>query len=273
MEGRVYHQRLTPKGHRFTNRLFWFSFCLAELPNLGQHLPTWLLSTHHPALYRFCEEDHLPHYHNQATLLARLASLAHQHGHSWQPSTQGVWLLTQCRVLGYVFNPISVYVLAQPNGHWLGAIAEVGNTFGEQKPYWLPYIGQHHGQPVFGASYPKGFYVSPFGQVAETFAFKVMGHPAQAGFHVDVQVGEANQAGRITQPSLLAWQHVDKSHELTPFSLLRLTLRHPLVTLGVIVAIHAQALVLLLKRVPLRLKHHQAQLQKGYVSLKTPPGP
>jgi hypothetical protein len=270
VEGRVFHQRLQRKGHCFNNRLFWFVFCLADLPILGQHLPAWLLSGTHPALYRFAEADHLPNYHNQTTLLARLASIAQQHGQAWQPTAQGAWLLTHCRVAGYVFNPISVAVLAHPNGQWAGAIAEVGNTFGEQKPYWLPYQGDCRGQPVFAATYPKGFYVSPFGQVSEAFAFRVMGHPAQAGFHVGVQVGEATPEGRIVNTSLLAWQHVDTSHELATANLLRLTCRYPLVTLGVILAIHGQALLLLAKRFPLKLKHHDAQLQTEYVSLKPP---
>ncbi|WP_330277825.1 DUF1365 domain-containing protein [Lentzea sp. NBC_00516] len=62
-------------------------------------------------------------------------------------------MLGAARVLGHVFNPITVYWCHGPDGVLRCVIAEVGNTYGEKHRY-LVGIGE--------SDVEKSFYVSPF---------------------------------------------------------------------------------------------------------------
>ena len=64
-----------------------------------------------------------------------------------------VTMLTQARVLGYVFNPLTVYWCHRPDGTLACVVAEVHNTYRQRHAYLLP--GAQ-------AEVPKQFYVSPF---------------------------------------------------------------------------------------------------------------
>ena len=46
-------------------------------------------------------------------------------------------LLTNLRLLGYVFNPVSYFYCYGADGELAAIVAEVGNTFGERHPYLL----------------------------------------------------------------------------------------------------------------------------------------
>ena len=76
-------------------------------------------------------------------------------------------LLTMPRVLGYVFNPISIWFCWDADDAPIGAIAEVGNTFGELKTYFVP-----HRDGRFRVRVPKHFYVSPFSELDLDFEFR-----------------------------------------------------------------------------------------------------
>ena len=63
-----------------------------------------------------------------------------------------IMMLTQARVLGYVFNPLTVYWCHGPDC----VVAEVHNTYGQRHAYLLHPDGRGR------ARVPKQFYVSPF---------------------------------------------------------------------------------------------------------------
>ena len=65
----------------------------------------------------------------------------------------------QARVLGYVFNPLSVFWCHDADGVLRHVIAEVHNTYGGRHAYLLPPTGD---QP---AAVKKTLYVSPFNEV------------------------------------------------------------------------------------------------------------
>ncbi|MGI5129046.1 DUF1365 domain-containing protein [Pseudonocardia sp. CA-107938] len=67
-----------------------------------------------------------------------------------------VLMLAHARVLGHVFNPITVYWCHRPGGELACVVAEVHNTYGERHSYLLtPDAGGR-------ARTAKEFYVSPF---------------------------------------------------------------------------------------------------------------
>jgi DUF1365 family protein len=65
-------------------------------------------------------------------------------------------MLANARLLGYVFNPITVYWCHRPDGELECVVAEVHNTYGERHCYLLR--TDHAGR----AETDKDFYVSPF---------------------------------------------------------------------------------------------------------------
>ncbi len=46
-------------------------------------------------------------------------------------------LLTNLRLLGHVFNPVSYFYCYRADGELAAIVAEVSNTFGERHPYLL----------------------------------------------------------------------------------------------------------------------------------------
>jgi DUF1365 family protein len=64
-----------------------------------------------------------------------------------------VTMLAHARVLGYVFNPLTVYWCHRPDGTLACVVAEVHNTYRQRHAYLLPGVR---------AEVPKRFYVSPF---------------------------------------------------------------------------------------------------------------
>ncbi|MGC7100504.1 DUF1365 domain-containing protein [Amycolatopsis lurida] len=67
-----------------------------------------------------------------------------------------VVMLTSARVLGYVFNPITLYWCHRPDGELACVVAEVHNTYRGRHAYLLYPDGEGR------ASAAKEFYVSPF---------------------------------------------------------------------------------------------------------------
>lgn len=268
---RVMHHRLKPKKHRFVYGLFFFWLDLDELDGLNR---LWPLAGNgkRPALYRFLEEEHLPGTGDQTptSLKQRLLDYLQQQGHPLPAANLvKVYLLTQLNVLGYGYNPVCFYWLyTQTHTGWQlwGAVAEVENTFYEVKLYPVPCA---KGQAVPQATMAKHFYVSPFSPLGWAFAFKLPAPGPQLALTVDDLEPEA-----LEQPSpqtVLLTRLWGKQVPLTSGQLLKLTLRYPMATVGVMAKIHYQAFRLWLKGVPFFAKQANAHQQIGVLRPLNPP--
>jgi DUF1365 family protein len=170
-------------------------------------------------------------------------------------------------MLGYTFNPISIFFCFDEEGRPLTSVVQVGNTFGELKPYLVPLSRDPAGakeSPAFRLVAPKHFYVSPFSDLELNFDFRLRTPGGQ------LQIG-VNDVGTDGQPVLIS-SLTGERRPLTDGQLLRLTARYPLVTLHVIALIHWHALKLWWKRLPLHRKAEKTELQRGvfrpHVSLR-----
>jgi DUF1365 family protein len=67
-----------------------------------------------------------------------------------------VMMLANARVLGYVFNPLTVYWCHRADGTLACVVAEVHNTYGQRHAYMV------HTDDRGRAQVPKEFYVSPY---------------------------------------------------------------------------------------------------------------
>ena len=160
-------------------------------------------------------------------------------------------LLTNLRVLGYNFNPVSFYFCFDKNEQPVCVVPEIGNTFRELKPY---FIGPDalRGR-TFISRQTKYFYISPFMDldVAMDFHIKI------PSGKLDIQIDDVKNNEKFFYSSMTG-----ERKELTNRNLLRYSLRFPWVTLKVIGLIHLHALILCLKKISYHKKENNPHLQK-----------
>ncbi len=142
-------------------------------------------------------------------------------------------LLTFPRVLGYGFAPISVWYGFAPDGTLRGVIYEVHNTFGEAHAY-VSALSPAEGRQ----SADKEFHVSPFFAVDGKYQFALR----RSLDALTVSVVNFDAEG----PQHVATLAV-RPRPLTSAQVLKWMVAMPLSGLGVVIAIHWQALRLLLK--------------------------
>lgn len=218
---RITHVRRTPVHHRFSYRGYSWYVDLDRMPQL----PRWL-----GAFARFEVNDHFagnPKDSMRQRVDAFLLS------HDVDLGGGRVTALLQARVLGYVFNPLSLYWCHDANGTLRFVIAEVHNTYGRRHAYLLP-----AGQP---ARVPKRMYVSPFNAVEGHY--RVLA--PEPGDHVAVTISLHRQG----HPAFVATLRGDRRPANTR-EILRLQLTAPLAPLAGALAIRLEGIKLWLRRVP-----------------------
>lgn len=230
--GEVVHARLRPRRHRLRYRVFALLVDLDEL----KHLRLRLLSHNRFNLFSLHDRDHGP---GEAAPLR--GHVERQLAAAGIPIDGGpIRLLCSPRVLGYVFNPLSLYFCHRADGTLAAVLYEVSNTFGERHSYLIPAAPAADG--TVRQSCPKRFHVSPFIAMAMTYHFR-LAVPAES---LSLRIRETDAEGTLLAASLTG-----RRAALTDRTLARAFLACPLLTLKVIAGIHWEALRLWLKGVPL----------------------
>lgn len=228
--GVVVHQRLRPRRHRLHYTLTWILLDLDELPTLHRSLR--LFSYNAANLLGFRDRDHFeggrhsPRAQVEAALSA--AGLA--------PDGGPIRVLCMPRVLGSVFNPISVWFCYRRDRTLLAMLYEVNNTFGQRHSYLIPVTDP--AAPTIRQRCEKQFYVSPFMPMAMTYDFQVSAPAETATVIVD-----ASDAGG----KMIATSFTGRRVPLTDAALIGVVLRHGVLAAKVLVAIHWEAMKLMLK--------------------------
>lgn len=224
--GTVMHHRLTGPRHGFRYRVYFHLLDLDELESLEQRVRLFGYRRRRPV--RFLDGDHLgtPGLPVREGVCAYLRS----QGIASQPAR--IEVLTQCRVFGFVFNPVSFFYCYAGDGSLLAIVAEVHNTFGERHCYLL-----RADDGVSGNQWheKKVFHVSPFLTLAGTYAF-AMGMP---GDRLEIRI-DLERGGAQVFTSRLALE----ARPMTDAALCGLLLRYPLMPHTIVAAIHRQAFAL-----------------------------
>ena len=251
--GDVMHARLKPVGHRFRYRVMSLLIDLDRLAEADRQSP--LFGVNRAALYSFHEADHGPR--DGSSLPAYARRCAAERGIDLTGGR--VLLLCYPRLLGYAFNPLSVYFCHRASGELALLIYEVRNTFGEIHPYVLPVAPGEISAAGVRQRQDKLFYVSPFVEMAMRYHFRIL----PPGKRVQLRILETDRGG-----PLLAATFNGSRRALGTKELLRAFCALPLVTMKVMAAIHWEALRLWLKGVRL-VPRQRAALDTG---LATPKG-
>jgi len=225
-EGSVMHRRLRPRQHHFRYRVFAMLLDLDELPALGLRL----FRHNRWGLFGFHDKDH----GDGRDLRVWLDDLLAQQGIVANGARR---VLCYPRILGYVFNPLSVWFCDDEQGRLKAIIYEVHNTYDERHAYVLPVT--EDAQSI-RHDCAKAFYVSPFLSRDCRYGFRIR----PPGDDVAIVIREEEAGAPILDASFAG-----KRGALTDRALVRMLLRYPLMTVKVVVAIHFEAVRLMLKGV------------------------
>ncbi|HWI19240.1 MAG TPA: DUF1365 domain-containing protein [Vicinamibacterales bacterium] len=230
--GTIRHRRFTPREHSFTYSLF---MALIDIDRIGPQMSVSRLTAMNGfSLAAFHDSDHIGD--PSRPLRERVQASAEQAGHTCPEGP--IYLLTHLRYAGYVFNPISLYYCCDADGHVKRVLADVRNTYGGRRSYWLTPFDDSHKR--FRAFTDKTLYVSPFMTLDAKYEF-ILTPPAQS-LVAHMNVDSLQTGDRIFDATLTlerrAW---------TAANVRRTLLAYPLMTAKVIGGIHLEALRLRLK--------------------------
>lgn len=224
--GRVMHKRLRPFGHRLDYRIFSLYLDLDELPSLSRRLR--FFSHNRWNLLSFMDQDHGAADGSalKPWLEARLAEAG--------IDSEGgpVRLLCFPRLLGYVFNPLTIWFCYHRSGRLVAILYEVRNTFGEKRCYLIPVDAAHRPGAAIRQSCDKNFYVSPFIGMSATYHFRLR----EPGRRLAVLIRQW-----VTEGELLIASQTGRRQPFDDRTLLRAFLSYPLMTVKVIVGIYLHA--------------------------------
>ncbi|MCC0021444.1 MAG: DUF1365 domain-containing protein [Nitratireductor sp.] len=252
MTGKVVHERVRPLHHRLEYGVFSILVDAGQLQELDK-TPFFsvdrfnLLSLHRADMADGSREDLAQHARD---LVRR---------ETGREDIVSVWLLTYPRLLGFVFNPLSVYFCLDSERQPVAAVYEVSNTFGDRTSY-VCRITDGRVEPA-----GKRMLVSPFNEAHGHYNF---------GLALDAEkltVGVALHEGG--KPVLKTFFKANAA----PFSglqIIKSALAFPFMTLKVVAAIHYEAAKLWLKglRFPQRVglaRREQAVSDEGKDRIST----
>lgn len=218
----VTHTRHVDVERTFSNRLYTWLVDLDELPVL----PRWLRP-----FAGFDARDHLGG--KGESLRENLdAWLAEQGVHAGGQ----VLMLAHARVLGYVFNPITVYWCHNRDGRQACVVAEVQNTYGEAHRYLL------YPDSDGSADADKQLYVSPFLPGHGRYRLRV----PTPGERLAVRVELHGADGKLLTATMSG-----RRRPVTRRELVRMVTRNPLVPQRVSASIRRHGIALWLRGIPI----------------------
>ncbi len=231
LDALVFHKRFSPKVNKFNYKIFNLLINLDDLTslkNVGVRLNGF-------GVVSFCEKKYGPR--DGSSLRKWFDHLIEDY--NLAPPTH-LLLLTNPRILSYVFNPVSFYLAYNKDNQLYAVVAEVNNTFHDHHFYLI----SNEGLPLTSDQnlelIPKTFFVSPFLKIEGEYQFKFLDSKDKFSVFIDYFIKDEKKFESFISGSL---QLLTKRN-------LRLTLlRYPLQIFKIILLIHFQGFKLWLKRI------------------------
>lgn len=226
--GKVVHTRLRPRRHKLRYSVFSCLFDCSRLEALADR--SAFFSFNRFNLFSLHDRDHF----DGGGIGKNLDRIAARHGYSGRIGR--FMMLCYPRLLGYAFNPLTVYFGLDAAGTVCLTVYEVRNTFGERHIYTLPAKPDSRG--LIAQACDKEFYVSPFNAVEGRYLFRVTTPSEKIAVGVALTTDEG---------PLMTAHFTGARAPLTDRHLLSATLRTGWMTVKVIAGIHYEAAKLWLK--------------------------
>ncbi|WP_026552068.1 DUF1365 domain-containing protein [Arthrobacter sp. H20] len=228
----IRHVRRSPLHNEFTYRSYSWLVDLNDLPELPRPLRPFAV---------FSAADHLGD--PARTIRSNVATYLATRGIN--DADGRVTMLASGRVLGHVFNPLSLFWCHRVDGSLAAVIAEVHNTYGERHCYLLD--PDQAGRAVTD----KAFYVSPFNDVSGQYEMRVP--------EPDERLRIAITLHREGHSPFIATM---AGHRLpaTTRNVVRMITAIPVAPLRAAAQIRWQGVKLWMRRLPVRTRpHHESQ--------------
>ena len=234
--GNVMHARLKPKMHRFNYKIFSLVIDLDRYDEAD--CASKLFSINRSNLVSFYEKDHGPR--DGSNLRSHVEKLLSEAG---VETPERILLWCNPRVLGYTFNPLSIYFCYGSDDEISCLVYQVHNTFGEDHSYVAKVTDDPHGSASIRQSAQKCFYVSPFLDMGLRYDFRIQ-PPSDK---LRIRILEHDEDGPILSATFSGDSRSLSTKQLCLGALKTLGL-----SFKVVAGIHYEALILWLKGIKLR---------------------
>ncbi len=220
-----------PKIHKFKYNVFKIFF---DLETIDEFTKTHIFfSLNRFNLFSFYYKDHLNKENKNPFYEAKKIFLKN----NLYDKGDKIFILCYPRILGYVFNPISIFLcISKSNKNIKSILYEVNNTFGD-KHY---YLGKYN--PKIKDKTKKVFHVSPFFNIKGEYEFSSVIN--KNSIKIEINYFNNNKNKKIHMLNAIFY---GKQEEFTDIKLLINFFKFPFMTLKVIIAIHINALKLWFK--------------------------
>jgi DUF1365 family protein len=231
--GAVTHHRPGPVRHGFRHEVYQWLVDLDDLPEL----PWWL-----GPFAGFRAADHLGD--PRRSIKANVEHFVAQRGIRLDPRGR-VLMLANARVLGHVFDPLTVHWCLDRDESVRCVVAEVHNTYGERHAYLL--TPDDDGR----VGTDKAFYVSPFNDVSGSYDMRFVLDADRVGTTITLRRDD-----QVVFTAALRGRPVPA----TKRAVMRQLVTKPLMPQRVSTLIRVHGIWLWLRRLPVvRRPHHTAQ--------------
>ena len=220
--GTVIHKRFKPKIHFFKYKVFSLLIDLSELDNLDKKVGFFSYNKFN--LISFFDKDHGDR--DGSSVINWVKKNLKENDVNCENIR--IKLLCYTRILGYVYNPLSIFYVYDKNDKLISLLYEVKNTFGEQHTY----IFKIKENNLLQHNCEKKFHVSPFIEMNCSYFFRTLKPADKISIIIDQY--------QLNEKILYASQD-GKRTDFTTSELIKSYLKHPLMTFKVIAAIHFEA--------------------------------
>ena len=227
--GQVIHKRFKPKVHYFRYNVFSLLIDLSELEAIDKEISFFSLNKFN--LISFFEKDHGER--DGSSLINWVNKNLEKNNIPIQDIK--IKILCYPRILGFVFNPLSVFYVYNLQNKLISILYEVKNTFGEQHTYIFKITKDEN---LVQNKCAKKFHVSPFIEMDCNYFFRLL----KPGDKISVIIDQYDKEDKI----LFASQDGIRT-DFNSKELIKSYLKHPLMTFKIIIAIHYEAFKLWIK--------------------------
>lgn len=170
-EGEVYHKRFHPKTHSFTYPFFLLGVDIGDFESLKiRHFGVNKFN-----IFSFYSKDH---FGNGEDFYVNIQELLNKFN---LQKPQKMHFLTLPRIMGFVFNPISVLMLFEDDKPYF-MLVEVHNYNGGRIVYPVPLHVKSDSQ--YSGTVDKDMYVSPFLKRDGVYTFTLCYAKEKVSFHI-----------------------------------------------------------------------------------------
>jgi DUF1365 family protein len=230
LAGKIMHARTFPKANKFTYSNTFFSIPLKKISFFKSRFFSFNKNN------LFCLNDkNYRHWLDIEKILQNYQITG----------VKNITLVTQAKILGYIFNPVSFYLCFDAKHLLIAVLAEVNNRSKQTHSYLIfnKNLSEIEQNQWFNSD--KKFYVSPFleppdqdGKYHDTYKFRFVINNSEAAFYINC----------IDRKKLILSTYlICKYKEFNDKNLLIEFLKHPFSSFKTTFLIHYQALKLALK--------------------------